>query len=262
MLEIFNHHVDQCGEPLKEDILKKALELKGNDYKILGNFVEELKQNEGIELQKLGAQYQQKTQTVQKKKAQVERNEQIILQWIDQWRIRRIRKAWYRQKKEEYLALSREKKADEFCRQFHDRGLKMRTIRHFKLWSQLAGNKMQKRRKEKEIEDKVHAAVYQKKAHREFLESMVKELEEKYRIELRKKAILKNQCDQAYLRGVTAISQEALKMSSSTLEDYYRGMKMPNYDGQNVYNQMRQMNAGATAASQVHQNMDSDSYEK
>jgi len=65
---------------------------------------------------------------------------------------------------------------------------------------------MQKRRKEKEIEDKVHAAVYQKKAHREFLESMVKELEEKYRIELRKKAILKNQCDQAYLRGVTAIS--------------------------------------------------------
>jgi hypothetical protein len=39
MLEIFNHHVDQCGEPLKEDILKKALELKGNDYKILGNFV-------------------------------------------------------------------------------------------------------------------------------------------------------------------------------------------------------------------------------
>jgi hypothetical protein len=52
----------------------------------------------------------------------------------------------------------------------------------------------------------VYAAVFQKKAHREFLESMVKELEEKYRIELRKKAILKNQCDQAYLRGVTAIS--------------------------------------------------------
>jgi len=40
----------------------------------------------------------------------------------------------------------------------------------------------------------------------EFLESMIRELEEKYRIELRKKAILKNQCDQAYLRGVSAIS--------------------------------------------------------
>lgn len=43
MLEVFNEHVENCGEPLKEDILKKALELKGNDYKILGNFVEELK---------------------------------------------------------------------------------------------------------------------------------------------------------------------------------------------------------------------------
>ena len=64
---------------------------------------------------------------------------------------------------------------------------------------------------------------------------MVRELEEKYRIELRKKAILKNQCDQAYLRGVSAISHEALKMSSSTLDDYYKGMRMPAYDGKNVY---------------------------
>jgi hypothetical protein len=46
---------------------------------------------------------------------------------------------------------------------------------------------------------------------------MIKELEEQYKIELRKKAILKSQCDQAYLRGVSAISMEALKMSHSTL---------------------------------------------
>ena len=65
---------------------------------------------------------------------------------------------------------------------------------------------------------------------------MIVELEEKYRIELRKKAILKNQCDQAYLRGVSAISTEALKMSHSTLDDYYRGMKMPNYDEKIIYN--------------------------
>ena len=46
---------------------------------------------------------------------------------------------------------------------------------------------------------------------------MIKELEEQLRIELRKKTILKAQCDQAYLRGVSAISMEALKMSQSTL---------------------------------------------
>ena len=67
---------------------------------------------------------------------------------------------------------------------------------------------------------------------------MIKELEEKYRIELRKKAILKNQCDEAYLRGVSAISNEALKMSHSTLDDFYRGMKMKQYNGQNVFEQV------------------------
>ena len=35
----------------------------------------------------------------------------------------------------------------------------------------------------------------QKKSQLEFLEQMINELEEKYRVELRKKAILKNQCD-------------------------------------------------------------------
>jgi len=140
------------------------------------------------------------------------------------------------------------RKSEKFCEDFYKRGQQMRAIRGLKLNAQVAGNKMQRRRVEEKIKIEVEAKVYEKKAHLEFLDSMIKELEEKYRIELRKKAILKNQCDQAYLRGVTAISQEALKMSNSTLEDYYKGMKMPNYDGGNVYNQMRQLNAGATHA--------------
>ena len=75
-----------------------------------------------------------------------------------------------------------------------------------KLFSQVAGNRMYKRRIEEKITIEVKAKLEEKKLQLEFLESMIKELEERYRIELRKKAILKNQCDQAYLRGVTAIS--------------------------------------------------------
>lgn len=75
-----------------------------------------------------------------------------------------------------------------------------------KLFSQVAGNRMYKRRVEEKITIEVKAKVQEKKLQLEFLESMIRELEEKYRIELRKKAILKNQCDQAYLRGVSAIS--------------------------------------------------------
>jgi hypothetical protein len=55
------------------------------------------------------------------------------------------------------------------------------------------------------------------------------------------------------LRGVSAISQEALKMSYSTLDDYYRGMKMPAYDGKNIYHQMRSLNAHTTVTGQIHE---------
>ncbi len=45
-VEMFVEHVECCGEPFKEEILKKVLELKNRDYKILTGFIEELKQSE------------------------------------------------------------------------------------------------------------------------------------------------------------------------------------------------------------------------
>ena len=44
---------------------------------------------------------------------------------------------------------------------------------------------------------------------------------------------------------------EALKMSHSTLSDYYRGMKMPNYDGKNVFTQIRSLNGASTGFQEV-----------
>ena len=51
---------------------------------------------------------------------------------------------------------------------------------------------MYKRRIEEKITIEVKAKLEEKKLQMEFLESMIKEFEERYRIELRKKAILKN----------------------------------------------------------------------
>jgi hypothetical protein len=110
-----------------------------------------------------------------------------------------------------------------------------RGLKGIKLYTNMAGNRLYKKRVEINVIQNVNDMVTEKKNQLEFLEGMIKELEEKYRIELRKKAILKSQCDQAYLRGVSAISMEALKMSHSTLSDYYKGMRMPNYDGQNIF---------------------------
>ena len=81
----------------------------------------------------------------------------------------------------------------------------------------MAGNRQYEKRMKEKITIEIATQVEERKNDLEFLEAMIKELEEQYKIELRKKAILKSQCDQAYLRGVSAISMEALKMSHSTL---------------------------------------------
>ena len=54
---------------------------------------------------------------------------------------------------------------------------------------------MHEKRMREVVTIKVHAEVEENIAQQEFLEALIKELEEKHRIELRKKAILKNQCD-------------------------------------------------------------------
>ena len=147
-----------------------------------------------------------------------------------------LKKKIYKLWKDESMEVTKEKKSEDFCQAFYERGLLFRTLRHWKLFAHVAGNKMHERRMKERITIQVKADVEAKKNQLKFLEAIIKELEEKHRIELRKKAILKNQCDQAYLRGVAAISTEALKMSNSTLQDFYKGMSMPNFDGQNVLN--------------------------
>lgn len=119
----------------------------------------------------------------------------------------------------------------DYCEYFYQQGQKARAFKAFKLFAQVAGNRQYEKRVKERIEIKISHKVEERKVEKEFLEAMIRELEEQYKIELRKKAILKSQCDQAYLRGVSAISLEALKMSHSTLQDYYKGMKMPTYDG-------------------------------
>ena len=154
--------------------------------------------------------------------------------WIDQWRNMNKIKKLFRSWKSDTEDSVKTQRSEKFCQDFYERGLLFRSMRHMKLFAQVCGNKMQERRMKERITLEVKAKVEEMQNQQEFLEALIKELEEKHRIELRKKAILKNQCDQAYLRGVAAISNEALKMSHSTLDDFYKGMRQPRYDGANV----------------------------
>lgn len=137
--------------------------MKGRDYKILTNHVEELKQSESLELTQMNQVYLDKKFNVRKNEVQVERNEQIILRWIDQWRIRRFKAKVFEACKTYCMAKSKEHKSVKFCEDFHKKGLIMRSLRHWKIFNQVAGNRMYKRKIEEQITIEVKAKVQEKK---------------------------------------------------------------------------------------------------
>lgn len=148
---------------------------------------------------------------------QLKKSKQLLQRTIQQWeQVRKRRRAF-----ECWRTYFQRKKKDtnqsDYCEFFHQQGLKARGFKAFKLFAQVAGNRQYEKRVKDRIDLTITHLVEERKNEKEFLEAMIRELEEQYRIELRKKAILKSQCDQAYLRGVSAISMEALKMSHSTL---------------------------------------------
>ena len=142
-------------------------------------------------------------------------------------------------------------KMKKYCDEFYMQGLRRRVLKGIKLFSGMAGHKIYEKKLKGKYELEVEGKINEQKNQVKFLEDLIFEMEEKYKIELRKKAILKNQCDQAYLRGVSSMSMEALKMSNSTLSDYYAGMKMPNYDGKNIFTQIRSLNGASTGFQEI-----------
>ena len=59
-IEDFTEHVEQCNEKFKKSVLEKIQQLKCNDTQILTQRVEELKGQEGTELNKLNIVYTEK----------------------------------------------------------------------------------------------------------------------------------------------------------------------------------------------------------
>mmetsp|Transcript_2104 Transcript_2104/g.2384 ORF Transcript_2104/g.2384 Transcript_2104/m.2384 type:complete len:143 (+) Transcript_2104:337-765(+) len=52
-----------------------------------------------------------------------------------------------------------------------------------------------------------------------YLEKLIKEFEEQYKIQLQKRALIKNVCDDGLNKGSLKMSSDALRMSMSTLRD-------------------------------------------
>lgn len=57
------------------------------------------------------------------------------------------------------MEASKERKCEDFCQKFYERGLIFRSMRHMKLFAQVAGNRMHERRMKERITIDVKAAV-------------------------------------------------------------------------------------------------------
>lgn len=90
-----------------------------------------------------------------------------------------------------FYAASKITKWEEYVQDFHKVGLKRKLLKSLKMDARIAGNANFAKKLTQKVIIEVDAQVVEKTKQLEFLQSMVQELEEKYRIELRKKTILK-----------------------------------------------------------------------
>ncbi len=111
-------------------------------------------------------------------------------------------------------------------------------VKFWKYFTFNKGNKEYENRMKQRVENIVQNELEEKRLVVEALESAVRELEEQKSLEIKKKTIIKAQLDQAYLRGASSTSLQALKMNQGTLNTLYAGVKMPRYTGNNLLAQI------------------------
>lgn len=138
-----------------------------------------------------------------------------------------------------YYAKKRAKKLNpEWCKDFRDRNLLKMIIKYWKYHTFSQGNKAFENRLKQGVDNKIQNELEDRRLVVEALEAAIRELEEQKSLEIKKKNIIKAQCDQAFLRGASSTSMQAIKMAQGTLNTLYAGVKMPRYNGQNLLAQI------------------------
>lgn len=190
--EEMNQHVVKCNVDFKESILKQAQTIKLKHTNELQKWVEELKTEEASELRILSKEYAKCEDMFVRISRKNQNFENIVNVRVNAWFERRRKKFILRFLHDYAAPRARERAHTVFSQKFYQQGLIRSAFKAFKLYAEVAGNKHYQRRLYEKINITIDSKVIEKKNQFEFLEAMVRELEEKYRIELRKKAILKS----------------------------------------------------------------------
>jgi polyhydroxyalkanoate synthesis regulator phasin len=130
---------------------------------------------------------------------------------------------------------------EEWSKKYRDQNLLKMCVKYWKYFTFSKGNKAFENKLKQKVHNQVDDELQDRKLVVQALESAIKELEEQKSLEIKKKNIIKSQLDQAYLRGASSTSMQALKMSQGTLNTLYAGVKMPQYNGKNLLAQINLM---------------------
>jgi len=148
---------------LKENILQQVQKIKQYDTVELDKAVEEIKSQEANKLSELNKTYTELDMRAKKLDRKNDRYNVIIESWIDQWRKKRLSKLLYGFWKNWWHLKAREKRQLTYCDEFYHAGLRRRGIKAFKLFAQIAGNRLYEARIKEKVNIEVDAKVIEKK---------------------------------------------------------------------------------------------------
>jgi hypothetical protein len=191
----FARHIEEVNIDFKESIMKNMDVIKLKDTADLQQRVDEVKHEEQLACEKLHKEYMKREQREQEIMDKTKAKKHLLFGIVAQWETTRRKRALFSAWKNRLLTRKKDEQEAEYFYHFQLQGLKQRAFKAFKLYAQVAGNRMYERRVKERINIDVQTRVEERKNEKEFLVAMIKELEEQLRIELRKKTILKAQCD-------------------------------------------------------------------
>lgn len=229
----FESHLDDVNYTFRDNVMSKVFMLK------LTEQINSIEHEKECRVDALRSEMRTLEHECYEQRVTRETQESALKKEFDS----RQRRAWLRKYfyalQDHYYAQKRAKKYnEEWCKKFREKNLLKMIVKYWKYFTFNQGNKAFEGRLKADVESRIQAELQDRRLVVEALEAAIKELESQKALEIKKKNIIKSQLDQAYLRGASSTSLNAIRMSQGTLNTLYSGVKMPRYNGQNLLAQI------------------------
>ena len=197
----FRKELSLADKQYQKDILKKVHLLHLRDTQICNQIIEENLQATLHENDRIKQEIEEIKTERNRNQADAMNNLQKIDNYVSLWHKKRFMSKYYQALKDNWLTRKEAKtfihtKVEKFDYNFT-------TVEQLK----------------KRVNQQVDTEMKHKQHKLAHLELLIREFEDQYKIQLQKRALVRNVCDDGYKQGSMKMSADALRMSMSTLRD-------------------------------------------